>query len=62
VVDGNSLENCRAGNGTVGSNPTPSANNETNLAILLIGACEVHSHPATTETVVALFPVLNLLV
>jgi hypothetical protein len=25
VVDGNGLENRRAGNGTVGSNPTPSA-------------------------------------
>ena len=26
VVEGCSLENCCAGNGTVGSNPTPSAN------------------------------------
>jgi hypothetical protein len=26
VVEGNSLENCRTGNGTVGSNPTLSAN------------------------------------
>ena len=25
MVDGNGLENRRAGNGTVGSNPTPSA-------------------------------------
>src|SRR6202008_702668 len=25
VVEGNSLENCRAGNGTEGSNPSPSA-------------------------------------
>lgn len=27
VVEGNSLENCRAGNGTEGSNPSPSARN-----------------------------------
>lgn len=25
MVEGNSLENCRAGNGTEGSNPSPSA-------------------------------------
>ena len=31
VVDGNSLENCRAGNGTVGSNPTPSAKQQYRL-------------------------------
>jgi hypothetical protein len=29
VVEGNGLENRRAGNGTVGSNPTPSASNLT---------------------------------
>ena len=37
MVDGNGLENRRAGNGTVGSNPTPSASsfNDFNIRKLL---------------------------
>ena len=32
MVEGNGLENRRAGNGTVGSNPTPSARKTENIA------------------------------
>jgi hypothetical protein len=34
VVEGSSLENCRAGNGTVGSNPTLSATSKCTYGVV----------------------------